>query len=190
MSTRGQFSTGGTIRDESISYSSLITSPHSDTSGYITLSTESVKHEDGSTFSNSPTGEIDAGSSKSSLISTKITNPINTESNIPDTDQSNSHMYSYYTTESTINTYIPENAPQCHCTTPKYIIFLAAIPETLLISSVILIVIVAVFKRARISRRPSARRPSRRPIVRDLGSLQMTCVVNESNVEGIEMQER
>ena len=51
-------------------------------------------------------------------------------------------------------------------------------------------VMVAVFKKARISRRPNARRPSRRPIVRDLGSLQMTCVVNESNVEGIEMQER
>ena len=123
LSTSGQISTAGTIRDESISSSTPTTSPHSDKSGYITLSTESVKHEDGSTFSNSPTAEIDVGSSKSSLISTKITTPKNKESSILDTDQSNSHMYRYYTTESAVNTYIPENAPQCHCTTPKYIIF-------------------------------------------------------------------
>ena len=47
-----------------------------------------------------------------------------------------------------------------------------------------------IIKRQRLRRGGALRRTSRRPIARDLGSLQMTCVVNESNVEGIEMQER
>ena len=53
-----------------------------------------------------------------------------------------------------------------------------------------MIAVKVLIKRHRLKRRGVQRRTSGRPIVRDLGSLQMTCVVNESNVEGIEMQER
>ena len=91
----------------------------------------------------------------------------------------------------TVDSYVPlDVASYCQCRTPKYIIFLATIPTCLLIIGITMIAVKVIIKRQRLRRGGVLRRTSRRPIVRDLGSLQMTSVVNESNVEGIEMQER
>ena len=91
----------------------------------------------------------------------------------------------------TVDSHVPLNvASYCQCRTPKYIIILATIPTCLLIIGITMIVVRVIIKRQRPRRGGVLRRTSRRPIVRDLGSLPMTSVVNESNVEGIEMQER
>ena len=94
-------------------------------------------------------------------------------------------------TISTNNTNVPlDVAPQCHCTSSNYITFLATIPGCLFIGGVTTMVVKVLIKKSRLRIGGAPRRTSRRPIVRDFGSLQMTCVVNETNVEGIEMQER
>ena len=90
----------------------------------------------------------------------------------------------------TVNSYVSlDVVSQYQSRTPKYIIFLATISTCLLFIGITMTLVKVIIKR-RLRRGGALRRTSRRPIVRDLGSLQMTCVVNESNVEGIEMQER
>ena len=91
----------------------------------------------------------------------------------------------------TVDSYVSlDVVSQYQSRTPKYIIFLATIPTRLLFIGITMTLVKVIIKRQRLRRGAALRRTSRRPIVRDLGSLQMTCVVNESNVEGIEMQER
>ena len=135
-------------------------------------------------FSTSTNAAVDADSTTSRLI---ITNDPTTS----DIDQqSNSQIYDYFTI-SAVNTHSMVNAsPQCHCTTPKYIFFLATIPGFVLITPFAVMVIKVLSKKVHKTRRRSGTRmrTSRRPIVRDLGSLQISCVVNEGNVEGIDMR--
>ena len=153
---------------------------------YTKKNSVSKEYEGDSMFSTSPKGVVDVDSTTSGLIITK--DPIT-----PDTDQqSNSQIYSYYTINYADNTYSLANvAPQCHCTTPKYIILLSTIPGFVLIHAIIVMVIKVLSRKVHKRRRTGTLRGrSRRPIVRDLGSLQISCVVNEGNVEGIEMQER
>ena len=91
----------------------------------------------------------------------------------------------------TVDSYVSlDVVSQYQSRTPKYIIFLATLPTCLLFIGITMTLVKMIIKRQRLRRGGALRRTSRRPIVRDLGSLQMTCVVNESNVEGIEMQER
>ena len=163
------------------------TRSHSVITDYTKMNSVSKEYEGDSMFSTSPKGLVDVDSTTSGLIITK--DPFT-----PDNDrQSNSQIYSYYTTNSADNTYSLANAaPQCHSTTPKYMILLATIPGFVLISAIIVMVIKVLSRKVHKRRRRTGtlRGTSRRPIVRDLGSLQMSCVVNEGNVEGIEMQER
>ena len=91
----------------------------------------------------------------------------------------------------TVDSYVSlDVVSQYQSRTPKYIIFLATLPTCLLFIGITMTLVKIIIKRQHLRRGGAQRRTSRRPIVRDLGSLQMTCVVNESNVEGIEMQER
>ena len=73
----------------------------------------------------------------------------------PDIDrQSNSQIYDYCTTISAVNAYSLANVePQCHCTTPKYIIVLATIPGFVLISAIIVMVIKVLSKKVHKRRR-------------------------------------
>ena len=142
------------------------------------MTSVSNEYEGDSMFSNSPKGAVDVDATTLGLIITK--DPITV-----DTDQqSNSQRYSYYLTNSAVNTYSLANAtPQCHCTTAKYAILLATIPGFVLISAVITMVIKVLLRKGQKRRRSGTlRRTSKRPIVRDLDTLQMSCVVNEGNV--------
>ena len=79
----------------------------------------------------------------------------------------------------------------CLCKTPKYIIFMAAIPGCALCCVLLVLVLRVYIKRCRQNGRGCRRRSrGRSPVVRNMGGLQMTSVVNEGNVEGIEMHER
>ena len=80
----------------------------------------------------------------------------------------------------------------CLCKTPKYIIFMAAIPGCVLCCVLLVLVLRVYIKRCCQNGRGCRRRRSRErsSIVRNMGSLHLTSVVNEGNVEGIEMHER